>query len=205
MKMNKIDSINLIQESFKEMIFQNPLKKSPDDFSIAKLFGRPDLTQSQKIQLGVRMEKWINFIVDNHKGIDSIKGKNSNLWVDTKTNKIVFSGNGKGLKDIDILFNIDGTTYYLEAKTNLNLDTEKGPATIEKVKTITECLKNDGNYSNVIGKVISVFWDETNVPISGSMVNSGCIMWFSEFCKLLNFDITKSDYENMCNELGKLV
>ena len=107
MKMNKIDSINLIQESFKEMIFQNPLKKSPDDFSIAKLFGRPDLTQSQKIQLGVRMEKWINFIVDNHKGIDSIKGKNSNLWVDTKTNKIVFSGNGKGLKDIDILFNID--------------------------------------------------------------------------------------------------
>ena len=123
MKMNKIDSINLIQESFKEMIFQNPLKKSPDLLSIAKLFGRPDLTHSEKIQLGIRMEQWINFIVDNHKGIVSIKGKNSNLWMDTKTNKIVFSGNGKGLKDIDILFNIDGTTYYLEAKTNLTLDT----------------------------------------------------------------------------------
>ena len=119
MKMNKIDSINLIQESFKEMIFQNPLKKSPDDFSIAKLFGRPDLTQSQKIQLGVRMEKWINFIVDNHKGIDSIKGKNSNLWVDTKTNKIVFG----------MAFGSDFTFFdanigpSLEAKTDITLKT----------------------------------------------------------------------------------
>ena len=203
--MNKIDSLNFLHKSFEEMIFTYPLKKSPDVFSIAKLFGRPDLTQGEKIQLGTRIENWINYLVDNHEGITSVKGKNSNLWMNTKTNEISFGGKGKGLKDIDILFTINGTTYYLESKNNLNLDTEKGPETIEKVKTITECLRNNENYSNVVGKVISAFWDSTDVPISGSIKKSGCVMWFGEFCELLNLDITKSDYEDMCKELGKLL
>jgi len=30
-------------------------------------------------------------------------------------------------------------------------------------------------------------------------------MWFGEFCELLNLDITKSDYEDMCKKLGKLL
>ena len=203
--MNKIDSLNLIHKSFEEMILKHPLKKSPIVFSIAKLFGRPDLTQSEKIQLGTRIENWINYLVDNHEGIISVKGKNSNLWMNIKTYEVSSGGNGTGLKDIDILFTLDGTTYYLESKNNLNLDTEKGPETIEKVETITECLRNNKNYSNVVGRVISAFWDETNVPISGSIKKSGCVMWFGEFCKLLNLDITKSDYETKCKELGNLI
>ena len=203
--MNKIDSLNLIHKSFEEMILKHPLKKSPNVFSIAKLFDRPDLTQSEKIQLGTRIENWINYLVDNHEGITSVKGKNSNLWMNIKTYEVSSGGNGTGLKDIDILFTINGTTYYLESKNNLNLDTEKGPETIEKVKTITECLRNNENYSNVVGKVVSAFWDKTNVPISGSIKKSGCIMWFGEFCELLNLGITKSDYETKCKELGKLI
>ena len=203
--MNKIEVLNLMTTSFEEVLIDHPMKPSPDVFSIAKLFGRPDLTHGEKIQLGTRIENWINYLVDNHEGITSVKGKNSNLWMNTKTNGISFGGKGKVLKDIDILFNKTETTYYLESKNNLNLDTEKGPETIEKVKTITECLRNNENYSNVVGKVISAFWDSTDVPISGSIKKSGCVMWFSEFCELLNLDITKSDYEDMCKELGKLL
>tara|TARA_R110002110_G_scaffold306389_1_gene520246 strand:+ start:198 stop:809 length:612 start_codon:yes stop_codon:yes gene_type:complete len=203
--MNKIDSLNLMHKSFEEMILGHPLKKSPDVFSIAKLFGRSDLTQSQRVQLGTRVEIWVNYLLDAHEDIISIKGKNSNLWMNTKTNEISFGGKGTGLKDIDILFNKAGATYYLESKNNLNLDTEKGPETIEKVKTITECLRNNENYSNVVGKIVSVFWDKTNVPISGSIKKSGCVMWFGELSKLLNLGITKSDYETKCKELGKLL
>ena len=191
--------------SFEEVLIDHPMKPSPDVFSIAKLFGRSDLTQGEKIQLGTRIENWINYLVDNHGGITSVKGKNSNLWMNTKTNEISFGGKGKGLKDIDILFNKTETTYYLESKNNLNLDTEKGPETILKVETITECLRNNENYSNVVGKVVSAFWDKTNVPISGSIKKSGCVMWFSEFCELLNLPITKSEWEDMCKELGKLL
>ena len=203
--MNKIEVLNLMTTSFEEMLIDHPMKPSPDVFSTAKLFGRPDLTQSEKVQLGTKIEKWINYLVDNHEGITSVKGKNSNLWMNIKTCEVSSGGKGTGLKDIDILFTINGTTYYLESKNNLNLDTEKGPETIEKVKTITECLRNNENYSNVVGKVVSAFWDKTNVPISGSIKKSGCVMWFGEFCELLNLDITKSDYEDMCKELGKLL
>ena len=203
--MNKNDSLNLITRSWEEVISANPFKKSPDDFSIAKLFGRTDLTQSEKIQLGTRIENWINHLVDNHLDSSSVKGKNSNLWMNIETNEVIFGGNGTGLKDIDILFTINGITYYLESKNNLNLDTEKGPETIEKVETITECLRNNENYSNVVGKVISAFWDSDNVPISGSMKKSEYVMWFGEFCKILGLDITKSDYENKCKELGRLI
>ena len=203
--MNKIDSLNLMHKSFEEMISGYPLKKSPDVLSIAKLFGRSDLTQSQRVQLGTRVEIWVNYLLDAHEDIVSIKGKNSNLWMNTKTNEISFGGKGTGLKDIDILFNKAGATYYLESKNNLNLDTEKGPETIEKVKTITECLRNNENYSNVVGKIVSVFWDKTNVPISGRIKKSGCVMWFGELSKLLDLGITKSDYETKCKELGKLL
>ena len=203
--MNKIDSLNLMHKSFEEMILGHPLKKSPDVFSIAKLFGRSDLTQSQRVQLGTRVEIWVNYLLDAHEDIISIKGKNSNLWMNTKTNEISFGGKGTGLKDIDILFNKTETTYYLESKTNLCLDTEKGPETIEKVETITECLRNNEDYSNVVGKIVSAFWDETTVPISGSISKSGLVMWFGELSELLNLGITKSDYETKCKELGKLL
>ena len=203
--MNKIDSLNSLRGAFEEVLIDYPMKKSPNVFSTAKLFGRPDLTQSEKIQLGTKIEKFINYWLNDHEGITSVKGKNSNLWMNTKTNEISSGGKGTGLKDIDILFNKSGTTYYLESKNNLNLDTEKGPETIEKVKTITECLRHNENHSNVVGKVVSAFWDKTNVPISGSIKKSGCVMWFGEFCELLNLDITKSDYEDMCKKLGKLL
>ena len=72
------------------MILEYPLKRSPTDFSIAKLFGRSDLTQGEKVQLGTRMETWFNFMVDNHKDISSVKGKNSSkLWMNIETNELI--------------------------------------------------------------------------------------------------------------------
>jgi len=199
------DEIDIIQKSFRETFEEQPIGKPKSVYSVAELYGRSELTQGQRVKFGNRQEVFFNKILEKLKNINSIKGNHKNLWMNTETNEVIFGGAGKGMKDIDILFIIGNTTYYLECKSNLNLDTEKGPATIEKVKTITECLQNNEDYPNVIGKVLSVFWDKTNVPISGSMVNSGQIMWFEEFNDILKLGYDKQSWENNCKELGKFI
>ena len=202
---NTENTDTMLIESFKGVMLEYPLKPSPLTLTISDIFGRPDLSQSERIQLGNRIEKWMNRIVEIHPITHSIKGKESNLWMNTETKKVVVGGNGAGLKDIDNLFSIVKSAYYLEIKTNLNLDTEKAPATIEKVKIITECLKESGNYDEVIGKVVSPFWDSENVPISGNMKKYASIMWFSEFSKLLDLGLTKETYEDLCKKIGKFL
>ena len=111
------------------------------------------------------------------------------------------------LKDIDNMFRIVNDAYYLEAKSSLDLDTEKGPATIEKVEAITESLRESGKYFEVVGKVISPFWEYAeNIPIGGaikSYMKRGGVMFFKEFSELLDLGLTKETYEALCKELGK--
>ena len=151
------------------------------------------------------MEKLVNGTLDNLPDVKSWKGfSNPNLWMNTTTNELTSGGNGTGNKDVDVLFEKDGIVYYLEVKNNLNLDTEKGPETIEKVGVVTECLRNNLEFKGkeIVGKVLSMFWDNKNVPISGSMKKSN-IMWFSEFVKLFDTNLNKEEYETMCKEMGK--
>ena len=203
----KRNGTKLLTESFKRMIAENPIIIRKSTYGLAELFGRPSLTQSQKIQLGLRMEYWINEFLDKHSGVHSIKGKNKNLWMDIENNKIVYGGSGKNTKDIDVLFTdkSNNVTYYLELKTNLGLDTEKAPATIKKVDDIAKALTNTKDYSEVVGKIISIFWDEDSLKGKFPKQLDEKIMWFGELCELLNLDITKSDYETMCKELGELI
>ena len=202
-------SDQLLLDSFKEMIFKNPMTPSKQGFSAAALFGRPELTQGQRIKFGIKIEQWINIIVDNHPTIVSIKGKESNLWMDLDNNKIVVGGNGEGLKDIDNMFRIDNDAYYLEAKSSLDLDTEKGPATIEKVEAITESLRESGKYSSVTGKILSPFWEyEKNIPTKSAIrkyIKKGGVMFFKEFSELLDLGLTKEKYEARCKKMGKLI
>ena len=39
----------------KEMIFKNPMTPSKQGFSAAALFGRPELTQGQRIKFGIKI------------------------------------------------------------------------------------------------------------------------------------------------------
>jgi hypothetical protein len=194
--------ITLIKEAFKEMLIDNPLTEPWKPYNLSSLFGRDDLSQGQKIQLGIRIEYWINMILNDHPNVNSIKGKDKNLWMNTDTNQIS-SVAPNGLKDIDHLFIFNNKTYYLECKTNLGLDTEKGPATVKKVNTIVKCLTDNGSFPEVTGKIISPFWDIENVYVAPSMENS--IMFFGEFSKLLGLDLTKDTYHAACKELGELL
>ena len=201
--------MNKFEETFRStwssVISNNPITDTVSPLSVAELFGRKDLSQGQRIKLGNRMEKLVNGTLDNLPDVKSWKGfSNPNLWMNTTTNELISGGTGEGNKDVDVLFEKDGIVYYLEVKNNLNLDTEKGPETIEKVGVVTECLRNNLEFEGkeIVGKVLSMFWDNKNVPISGSMKKSN-IMWFSEFVKLFDTNLNKEEYETMCKEMGK--
>ena len=201
--------MNKFEETFRStwssVISNNPITDTVSPLSVAELFGRKDLSQGQRIKLGNRMEKLVNGTLDNLPDVKSWKGFfNPNLWMNTTTNELTSGGNGKGEKDVDVLFEKDGIVYYLEVKNNLNLDTEKGPETIEKVGVVTECLRNNLEFKGkeIVGKVLSMFWDNKNVPISGSMKKSN-IMWFSEFVKLFDTNLNKKEYESICKKMGE--
>ena len=201
--------MNEFEETFRStwssIISSNSITDTDSPLTVAELFGRKDLSQGQRIKLGNRMEKLVNGTLDNLPDVKSWKGfSNPNLWMNTTTNELTSGGNGTGNKDVDVLFEKDGIVYYLEVKNNLNLDTEKGPETIEKVGVVTECLRNNLEFKGkeIVGKVLSMFWDNKNVPISGSMKKSN-IMWFSEFVKLFDTNLNKEEYETMCKEMGK--
>ena len=199
----------IFRSTWSSVISSNPIVDNPSPLTVAELFGRKDLRQGERVQLGSRMELWINEILDTLSDVKSWKNlSNPNLWMNTTTNELTSGGNGKGDKDVDVLFEKDDIVYYLEVKSNLNLDTEKGTETIEKVGVITECLRNNFEFKGqeIVGKVLSIFWDNKNVPISGSMNlgnRDGHIMWFSEFVKLFDCDLSKEEYESICKEMGK--
>ena len=197
--------VETFRSTWSSVISSNSITDTDSPLTVAELFGRKDLSQGQRIKLGNRMEKLVNGTLDNLPDVKSWKGfSNPNLWMNTTTNELTSGGNGKGDKDVDVLFEKDGIVYYLEVKNNLNLDTEKGPETIEKVGVVTECLRNNLEFEGqeIVGKVLSMFWDNKNVPISGSMKKSN-IMWFSEFVKLFDTNLNKEEYETMCKEMGK--
>ena len=208
--------VEKFRSSWSSVISSNPIVDNPSPLTVAELFGRKELNQGQRIKLGNRMEKLVNETLDNLTDVKSWKDfSNPNLWMNTTTNELTSGGTGKGNKDVDVLFEKDDIVYYLEVKNNLNLDTEKGPETIEKVEVITECLRNNHDLKGkkIVGKVLSRFWDKKHkLPTSlkpgiSSSLNradkAGHIMWFSEFVKLFDTNLNKEEYETMCKEMGK--
>jgi hypothetical protein len=107
-------------------------KMTRDNASISSLIDR-QLSQSDCIKIGIAIEDVLRLFIKTHiKGVKDIKQKNT-----------------KDQKEKDHLF-IDEDNkivYYAEVKANLNLDTEKYHATINKCKQIHEelSIKFPGN------------------------------------------------------------
>ena len=100
---------------------QSNLPLVNDVNSLSSLVAQRGLQQSDKIKLGIYLEKVIEtFIVDNS-NLTSIKQKNI-----------------KNVHEKDHLFvdKINNVIVYAELKSNLNLDTEKIKSTIQKIKNI---------------------------------------------------------------------
>jgi hypothetical protein len=207
---NKVKTVLL--ESFEEVIKKDPIiKTKAKTLTMSYLLGVDHFGVGERIKLGDRLEKWITKLIEMIEDVDAIKPSSKKLWINIESGDLVFGGNGKGLKDVDILFELDGRIIYLEAKTNLELDTEKSVITIEKVNVIVESLKRNPKFSNkkVVGKVLSLFWDDAKVdglkvPYSSDMKKkSENVMFFSEFSELLGLGLIKEKYYAELLELGK--
>ena len=186
-------------ESFSNVLdkhpFTDPKKKS---YNIKDLF-QVELSQSQSIQAGKKIEFFINDVL--HKTPNVKCHTTESIWIDTETNRIQIGGNSKGLKDVDILFEYNKKSYYLELKSNLDLDTEKVIATTNKVKLITDSLNKNGGYGEVESKILSPFWYKNS-----SIVNpfpDDKVMWISELFKIVGITLPKNEYNELCIEIGK--
>ena len=96
-------------------------RKPVNDFESIKSLIEFPMDQSQSIRLGTAVENILRKTI-------SSKSK----WVDIKPE------NQPGEKERDHLFQLGGVTIYAELKSNLNLDSEKKKATLEKAKSIAE-------------------------------------------------------------------
>ena len=175
--------------------FTDPKKKS---YNVKDLF-QVELSQGKSIQVGKKIEFFINEVL--HKTPNVKCHTTESTWIDTETNRIQIGGNSKGLKDVDILFEYNKKSYYLELKSNLDLDTEKVIATTNKVKLITDSLNKNGGYGEVESKILSPFWYKNS-----SIVNpfpDDKVMWISELFKIVGITLPKNEYNELCIEIGK--
>lgn len=128
----------------------NKKKKKPTSSGSMKEIIDRDLTQSQLIMLGSGIEKVFTDYILKTTSLKNIKNKTN-----------------KGSKETDHLFldEVRKRIYYAEIKSNLNLDTEKARATIEKCKLIVKELENQyTGYSIVWSLVCSRYVEKSKIP-----------------------------------------
>jgi hypothetical protein len=172
----------------------NSLKDvSKDSFNIKKLLG-VELTQSQSIRFGNIFQKIVKDIVKSAGG-QIIPTQFADVYNvgETKQNK--------GKKDVDIWFKLDNKMYYFEAKTSLDLDSEKSKATDSKVLDISNWMKDNYSDCEVISGVLSCwFKKEQGLPVKVKNV-----FYMEDFFKILNIEIDSVEYYSMMSDFGKLI
>lgn len=114
----------VVKNIYVDACLPNP-RRNPDSFY--SLIDR-DLSQSDAIKIGFAIEKIFREIILTNPDLEDIRKKNI-----------------KGVKEKDHLFRNKntGAVFYAEVKSNLSLDTEKLPATIDKIKGITAGLQTE--------------------------------------------------------------
>lgn len=128
---NNIICIDTIINNFIS-INKNKFKINKEDNESFSILINIPLSQSEKIQLGIRMENMLSLFIIKNTLLKNIKEKNN-----------------KGNKVTDHLFmdNDNKIIYYAELKANLNLDTEKSIKTVQKCLNIKNLLiKKYPNY-----------------------------------------------------------
>lgn len=118
-------------------------------------------------------------------------------------------------KDIDLLFLdvIRKTIYYRELKSNIELDTEKLPATSDKVKLLSKLLKKKYPDCTLDFGILclSVFREEnlTQNRLKAKIRqfnNSGVKVTFADdIFQILSLNITEEEYYKFWREVGKIL
>jgi hypothetical protein len=182
-----------------ENIIKNQKRSEPG--SLPFLFwGDIISVHSFYIKVGRNFENWFKFIAENSTGFE--------LLPDGITKKV---SKGKS-KDIDfiILNKKTKTVYYNELKSNLELDTEKLPATIEKVNMIRKYLtKNYPQYKIECGILHWAVYDKTILPkkyltkIKQAEDRGVKINYPKDLFKTLKQSISEKDYYDMFKTITK--
>jgi hypothetical protein len=118
-------------------------------------------------------------------------------------------------KDVDLIFKDkrNNIIYYRELKGNIELDTEKLPATIDKCKEIENSLKNtysEQEYAIDCGVLNWSVYDRKILSAGLSNIksfeNGGIkIDHMGDFLKIINIEWNESDYYSYFRELGSII
>jgi hypothetical protein len=164
------------------------------------LFGSIKSTASLYIKLGRNFEKWFKYVVSKTEGFD--------LLSDGLTKGIVA---GKK-KDVDFIFKNESTKtiYYRELKSNTELDTEKLPATIDKIKKISTYLNDiHPDYTIDCGLLTWSVYSRDMLPTNDARLKSfgeaGIKVTFpTDLFTTLNQSISRDNYSNMLRNIGNI-
>lgn len=112
-------------------------------------------------------------------------------------------------KDVDLIFkdNINNIIYYRELKGNIELDTEKLPATINKCNEINLFLKKEYDYQINFGILNWSIYnrDKSNLNIINSFEKNGIkIDHFKDFLNIIDVEWNEEDFYEYFLELGKI-
>ena len=113
-------------------------------------------------------------------------------------------------KDVDLIYkdNINKIIYYRELKGNIELDTEKIPATIDKCKEINNYLKKEYNSYEINCGILN--WsiykrEKTNLNIINKFEeNEIKIEHFKDFLNIIGIEWEEQDFYEYFIELGKI-
>jgi len=152
------------------------------------------------IKVGRNFEKWFKFVAEHSDGFE--------LLPDGVTKKVV---KGKS-KDIDFIIKSEKlkTIYYRELKSNLELDTEKLPATIDKVTFIEKYLnKNYPGYKIDCGILHWAVYDKEVLPkkyktkLKQCSENGVSVFYPKDLFKTLNQKISEKEYYDLFRNIAK--
>lgn len=187
-------------EEILDSILENTTQTKPGGLPYL-FFGSQPSIHSLFIKIGRNFEKWFKFIVEEN-GME--------LLPDGVIKDVI----GGKSKDIDLLFMDEKNkiVYYRELKSNIELDTEKLPATYEKVKKITKYLSNEYSGYTIDSSILAWgVYEQTDFPkkynskIKQCNLNGVDVTYPSDLFKLVNLNITGNDYYSIFRKLGKKI
>jgi hypothetical protein len=150
------------------------------------------ITQSDSIKLGKLLEDSINSYIITRGG-ENRKESNSRITI-----------HGENI-ETDILFLKGSCIYYLEVKSNINLDTEKSKATKSKLDNVVNALKERNPSYNVCGKILSLRYARASDALFYKQpIEREDLMGYSEFFEIFSEDMTRKRWENMMEIVGKI-
>jgi|11_taG_2_1085331.scaffolds.fasta_scaffold07280_3 hypothetical protein len=172
--------------------------------SLKHLFWGPEKSeQSIVIQFGQSQQKMLIHEIEKNKDFSMLP---------SGVQKLVGM---KKRKDIDILFKDNNTNiiYYRELKANIELDTEKLPATSEKVRLLSKHLKQTyPNYDLDFGVLCLSVYEKDNIK-QKKLINkvkqfkdSGVDVTFAkDIFNILSVDVTEEEYYEYWRDIGKIL